>query len=161
MKTSIRIFAFFMVCGFPLIRASEPKLTVAQEINLSNALAALDGHNVIPRVNGQDQAAANVAYDFSGDVRWKIRDDLQALQPKVDAWQKVSRDILKDVSGGSMVIPVSDLGRQAIYTSKITEASETIDPSPPKLQFLSRADLNLNSNPIPGSVLNLLAPILP
>lgn len=144
-----------------VLSASEPRLTIAQEINLSNALAALDGHNVVPKVSGQDQPAVNVAYEFSGDVRWKIRDDLQALQPKVDAWQKVSRDILKEVSGGSMVIPVADSVRQSVYAAKITSASEVIDPSPPKLQFLSREDLNLNSNPIPGSVLNLLSPILP
>ena len=137
-----------------------PSMTVQQEVSLANALAALDGHTVIPKVNGQDQAPASVSYTFSGDVRWKIRDDLAALQPKLDAWQKVQQDILKEVSGGKWFIAPTDAAGQAAYGMKISEAAQHVDANPPKLQTFTRAELDLNENPIPGTVLTALSPLI-
>lgn len=141
--------------------AGTPTLTVAQEVLLYAGLQALDGHTIVPKTNGQEQAAANVAYDFSGDVRWKIRDNLVALQPKMDAWDKVKKDDLKFLTNGTMFIAPTDSKLMSAYQQKVSDDSSVVDPNPPKLQSFTRADLNMNVNPIPGSVLDWLAPILP
>jgi len=155
MKTTL----VFLASLLTVAASAAPSLTVQQEVTLASALSALDGHTSIIKVNGQD-SAVNVAYTFSGDVRWKIRDDLAALQPKVDAFQKVQQDVLKEVSGGKGFIAPTDATGQATYAMKVDEAGKHVDENPPKLQTFTRADLNLNDNPIPGTVLNALAPLI-
>lgn len=155
------IAALVIPCAFAADNTAK-KMTIAQEVGLFNALTALDGHTVIPpKVGGQDQSPINVAYDFTGEVRWKIRDNLMLLKPKFEAWQKITQDILKKVSNGTNFVAASDSKRQAEYNQAIFAQGEIIDEHAPKLYTLTREDLNINVNPIAGTLILALGPILP
>ena len=162
MKTTPRyILASLLLASVAFAAPADPvkKLTVQQEINLEQALAALDGHTVVAKVNGQD-AVVTVSYDFSGAVRWKILDDIGLLEPKLEAWQKANKAIIDRISGGKGFIAQTDGAGQAAYALAVNDAMTHVDETSPKLETFARSDLDLDRNPIPGTVLNALAPIL-
>jgi len=163
MKTTPRLLLASLILSATAFAASpepQPKrLTVQQEINLEQALAALDGHQVVAKVNGQD-AVVTVSYDFSGAVRWKILDDIGLLEPKLEAWQKANKAIIDRISGGKGFIAQTDGAGQSAYSSAVNDAMTHVDETSPKLETFTRSDLDLDRNPIPGTVLNALAPIL-
>lgn len=141
--------------------ADKVTLTYKQLMDLSNALNALDGYTKV--VDGKPIGAA---YDFSGRTRLAIGTDITAVK---GAFAKYREALAPDAKAdGIITLPndTYDTSRakpdQLIHFSlKFNEVASI--PTTIELTKIETQDLKLEeptSNPIPGSVLSALVPII-
>jgi len=127
-----------------LAHAVQFSLTFTQAANLLGGLKGLDGYTKLDANN----RSTPVMYDFSGNTRKAIRKDIAALQPKIDELTTVNRDIM--VAAGIVDMNKATVDQVAVTNKKWADATK--DPIIVDLDVITEADLNLDSNPIPGSV---------
>jgi hypothetical protein len=127
--------------------------TVGDAIALSQALSQLDGQKKIVD-HGKDIPAEVVVvpYEFSGPVRFALADDLAALQVPLKAFDDAKQALAKQY-------PSDSNGK--LSEKFLVEANAALaQPVDLKLKQIKRADLQLDRNPIPLSVLAALSPVL-
>lgn len=135
--------------------ASAASITVSQALELRAGLQALDGQSqVVPQGDAPAKVVA-IPYKFSGDARWKIAGALTALKPLLETFETNRTALAK--STGADVDPKNEVKGLAFATAI---KQDLLRKEEVKLPTLTRADLNLTDNPIPGSVLDALSPII-
>jgi hypothetical protein len=120
------------------------KLTVKAALEMLQAIGQLDSYH-----NGSDKPTL---YKYSGDIRLKIamvRRKLRAIQ---EDYADTRNQLIVDMSKGTGGIPI---GPQSIEFAKrdreMLDAEVDVD-----IQSIPVEALNLDENPIPPSVLDLL-----
>jgi hypothetical protein len=158
MKTKLLITALLGL--FIASLASAASLTVATALELRAGLQALDGQTQIVKVKDRDGVLADsvvvVPYKFTGDTRWKIAGALTIIKPFLDTFDTAKASLIK--ATGVDVDPKNDAKLAAFNTEINKDLARKSDDL--KLPTLTRADLNLADNPIPGSVLSALQSII-
>lgn len=156
MKNILLLLAVLIAATF----ANAASLTVAQALELRAGLQALDGQTQIIKVKDRDGVVSDtvvqVPYKFSSEARWKIFGALTILKPFLETFDGVRQNVAKVT--GADVDPKNEAKAAAFSTEINKELQKRSDDL--KLPLLSRADLNLTDNQIPGSVLGALAPII-
>lgn len=141
-------------------RAETFKIRNADLPDLANALAALDGsERVVDQGPGNPSRIVREPYKFSGDVRARLAADLAVVVDAAKRAQEKRDALIKQISGGSDRIDPKNSAQMAEFTvsaSTLLEAEVALDLSP-----IATADLNLEANAIPVSVLAALGRLRP
>jgi hypothetical protein len=156
MKTKT-LFALLLLITAPLF--AEPiKLKVVDVISLNQALSLLDGaQKVVPQGDAPAKIVI-VPYDFSGKTRWAIAQNLIALQPHAKAADDARNALVKQIGGEAGGIKADDAAKIAKFTVAYNEL--LIQPVTVELTKIPLADLKLDINALPPSVLAILSPII-
>lgn len=149
MRKTLIVLAALLACG--VARAAEPDLTVEQALNISAALRSLDTYEAKDK-DGKYYAAS---YTFSGVTRMAIAVDLEKTSSVLKTYQATVNEVIRKLSGGGAKVPPERMAEFNTETTKMLAA-----PAGISLTRIKQADLKLDENPIPGSVLGLLLPII-
>ena len=158
MKTQRLLVIALLLISASALGAEPIKLKVSDLLALQQGLAAFDGQQ---KVVLQGDAPAKVVltpYELSGKVRWVIAQDLAALQPQAKAVDEARNALLKQIGGEFGTIPSTDTARISKFTAAYNEVlnqSVTVE-----LTKIALADLKLDANPLPPTVLSSLTPII-
>lgn len=127
------------------------QITIDKALSLRAGLTALDGYNKIIK-NGENESTAVVPFKLSGVMRMTIARNISRLEQPLADYNKARNEVIKSLAGpdGNAVPPeklAEFLAQDVGMRKQETELS---------LTKLKVADLNLDDNPIPGSVLAML-----
>ena len=137
--------------------AAEPlRLTVEQALDLLAGLTALDGHEELVG-EGKQQQKIVVPYTLGGPLRQAIFHDITATKPVAADFQNARNAVVIELSKGAGKL---DPGSPESAKLALQTQAMMAQPVDLKLDRIKLADLKLDSNPIPGTVLAQLAPIL-
>lgn len=138
----------------------QTKMTLAKANDVLNALLALDGYDKEIK-DGASSKSVHVFYDLSGNLRLLIAGDIDALKAPIAQFSK-ARQGLVDQAGGSgktgddyakwMASPEGVKAAKDVQALLDTEGNYTLGK-------IKDAELKLDVNPIPASVLSMLSPI--
>lgn len=150
----------FALVIFQVTALAEPKAYKRSDLfDIANNLAQLDGYYKVvtdPRTGKEEKVA--VSYEFAAKVRFNIAKNLVVLKPIVEALGKAREGLVKEVAGEGVTVLKGDTPEYARFDAKwkaIVREEETVD-----LVRLTESDLNLERNPIPGTVTTALASII-
>ncbi len=136
------------------------KMTMQTAINVFTALGQLDGLQQAVR-NGATSAVINVPYDFKGSLRRIIYRNHAILRAEIDAFNLASQAEWRRIVGDRARLDetvAADAALKAEYDQKMRELqNEEVEIG---LKYIQEDALNLDKNPIPGSVLSMLEPII-
>lgn len=130
-----------------------PAITVQQEVELYNAITALD-RGTTKVIDSKPQA---VPFTFSAVTRYTLAIDAGLVKPKAEAYEATALSIRAEIAPKGTEISNE---QQQQLSAKLTPLFQKDDPLPPSLQKVSLADLNLDANPISIDVLTKLKPII-
>lgn len=133
------------------------KLTLKQILDASSAVKALDVYERVVREGGTERVVRE-PYRFGGATRMTLARTQAALQAHSDAFDKAHNALIRELANGQDHIPADAAGSKQMFVEEIGKllASE----HPIEIAQLSEADLKLDDNPIPPSVLTALLPLL-
>jgi hypothetical protein len=151
MRKTLIVLAALLACGVARAANPDPGLTVEQALNISAALRALDTYEAKDK-DGKSYAAP---YTFSGVTRMAIAVDLEKTSAVLKTYQATLNEVIKTMSGGTGTVPGNKMADYNVEVLKMLAA-----PAGVSLTRIKQADLKLDENPIPGSVLGLLLPII-
>lgn len=160
MKTALYVSLFLApsVAAFAADTPSNPfMITVRQEVELFQAITALDqgGSKII------DGKEAHIPFQFSSGVRWTLSGDLDSVKGAYDRFESLSSQKQGEEAAKQKK---DDMAAQAKMNAAVDADLTAIlnmaaDPQP-KIKKVSLADLQLDTNPIPMSILTKLRPII-
>ena len=133
------------------------QLTVQQILAASAALKALDTYERVVR-EGSNERVVREPYRFGGAVRMALARIQAGLRVHADAFDAAHDALVREISGGEAQIRPEMHGQQARFREeigKVLAATHALD-----LPALTEADLRLDDNPLPPSVLVALLPLL-
>jgi hypothetical protein len=148
------------------------QITPNQAYTLQQALSLLNGVHDQVIGEGSSQKVASEPYDFSPDTIWNLTDDVNivsAFWRDVQSVIKAMRDKavadnggewpgecdLQQGTAGALLPSDPKCAADRAYTAKVNEFSNKPRPIT-KLVRISRKDLNLGPNKIPGDILQVL-----
>lgn len=136
-------------------RAAEPaKMTIGQCLTVLAGLNSLDGKQELTK----DGTAIVTPYQFgSAKLRLAIQQNVARLNDLQQGVQKVQQEIFREVAGNATEIK-PNTAEFVRYQKMILDAQQ--EPCNIELQRINAADLKLDKNEIPGSVLGALDKIL-
>ncbi len=154
-----RLLAVFLVC-LPLTAAAQASKTkeivmpLGRFIELANAIAALDGVDRIIKDGANERVQKDTTiYKFGVGFRVAMSRNLTAIKPIVEAYNKELGDLRSQVGeikeGSPALARLNDENRRLLAVEQ--RAS---------LFTFQEAELKLDVNPIPVSVLSGLDPII-
>lgn len=151
----VAIFALLMFgCELRSARAEPAKLTIGQCLTILSGLNALDGKQEMTK----DGTAITTAYQFgSAKLRLAIQQNVARLNDLQQGLQKVQQEMFREVAGDATEIK-PNTPEFIRYQKMVLDAQQ--QPCNIELQRISAADLKLDKNEIPGSVLGALDKIL-
>lgn len=132
------------------------KLLRKEALRLHNAISALDGYEKVVRKNNEDHVARG-SYKIASDPLLKLAINGNLLLPVVEAFNRARQKVTMqhaDESGevkGKEAVAAVEAEIQAMLDEQIEIDLKTITP----------ADLKLDENPIPQSVVGGLAVLFP
>jgi hypothetical protein len=133
-------------------------LSIATIFDLQNALAALDGTTKAVR-DGEREIAVRSPYKLGAGLRMAIAKNLYRLKVVTDAYTKAINDTISELSGGG-----TQLESPAAFTDPDEKAKEKreleAEMHEVELITMTEAELKLDDNTIPGTVLMGLCPIV-
>ncbi len=134
--------------------------TVKQLNDLYAAFAALDGQtHVLKDEAAKTEKAVLVPYKFGGKTRYTIGKNLAILKRHNEAFVKARDGLILELSEGSGTIDDANTALIGRLNKELQDLmSQEEDGS--NLFLLSEKDLNLDENPIPGSVLAILLTLI-
>jgi hypothetical protein len=121
---------------------------------LAQALQTLDGYTKIVRDGGQDKPI-HAPYEFSGNVRFAIAKNINAIAPVNRAFSEARNALVRQFSSGGEEVPAAAMPGFDAAVKELLDRDEDIQILP-----LSQLDLNLDKNPIPPTVVAGLMPLL-
>lgn len=126
-------------------------LTVEQTINAMNALASLDGAEVVDK----DGKKGTAPYKLSGSTRMAIAVNLDRARAEFKTYQAVHAAMIRQMAAGGDTVPADRTQEFTAEINKVLGAKASV-----ALYRLKEADLNLADNAIPGSTLSHLIPLI-
>lgn len=158
MKTKTILLLAVALLAAPLAQAEKIALTVAQVAELAQGLAGLDGY-VKTVGTGEATKTVPAAYDFGPQTRWAIAENLAEAKRVLAIFDAAKSAVLKAVSpDGTGEAVDKDPKLSARFSAdvrKLLDERKDLELSP-----IALADLRLETNAIPGSVLANLRPIV-
>ncbi len=152
-KSAIALTITAALAGSALA-ADQPKLTILDCQTILSGLNALDGR---PEMS-KDGSVVHLSYQFgSAKLRLTIQQNIAALLAVQADFEKVRMAIFKEIAGDAPEIKPSS-PEAARFQKMIGDAQAVTCPA--QLQRINAADLKLDKNEIPGSVLASLDKIL-
>lgn len=127
-------------------------LTLQQAIDVRAALLALDNY----QAQDKDGRAIALPYKFSGPTRMAIARNLARANEAYQALQTANNALVAQFSGGAQQVPADKMSAYTTEINKVLQGPADVGA----MVKISEADLDLATNPIPGSVLAALVPIL-
>lgn len=140
----------------PSDRTNATEYSNEQAYELLDGLKTLDGHQVIIR-DGAKESAVMQPYTFGGGLLLVIAGDIAKLHAVTATFEAAKRALVMQASKGTGQIAP---GSPEWASSKEQLANMLAEKQPIELRHIKAAELNLEKNPIPPSVLALLEPIL-
>ncbi len=137
-----------------------PTYTIQQLNDLYQAFTALDGQtHVLKDEAAKTEKAILVPYKFGGKVRWNIAKNLSILKRHNEDFSKARDGLILELSDGTGSIDQEDGALISQLNAKLQELlAETTEVT--GLLTLTLDDLNLDTNPVPGSVLAVLSALV-
>ena len=152
MRKTLIVIAAMLACSAAVAADNPPgTLSVEQVLNVTAALKSLDSY----QAKNKDGATYPAPYNFSGVTRMNIATDLDRGSVVLKAYQTSLNEVIKGLSGGTGTVPGEKMAEYNVEVLKMLAA-----PAGVSLAKIKEADLKLDENPIPGSVLGLLLPII-
>jgi hypothetical protein len=128
-------------------------LTVEQVVVVANGLAQLDGYEKVVK-DGAQEKVVKVPYNFGGGLRWSIAGNLEKGRAVAKRYED-SRKAVFDQMAKDGKIPAE---KEQVFTDELRKILDK--PADIQLDHFKRDELKTQENPIPGSVLSLLLPIV-
>lgn len=132
---------------------STVKLTISEILGASRALGQLDGYT-----KATEQGAAQVPYNLDDSTRWNIAKNRRILSAEIESYEEVRIKMVRELSPKEANIGKESAEVQEAFRERIKTLLHTTVELPGFLR-LKKASV-LTGNPIPGSVLELLLPII-
>ena len=129
-------------------------LTVEQVIMIGNGLAALDGYDDVCR-DGPSEKPCRHPYKFKGAARMTMAMDLAECRRISSAYTSARQDLIRQYAKGGNEVPPEEMSKFADDDKAAREHATDV-----KLGTIRSADLALDDNPIPPSVLSMIVPIV-
>ena len=133
-------------------------LTTREIVGLFNGLSALDGYECIVK-DGQRERAVRENYRLGGGLRLVIAKNLHHLRAVVDPYQQARNALVREMANGTDEIATKDMPEFLRREAEMLDAKHDV-----ALVKIRANELHLgsepNENPIPGSVLAALMPVL-
>lgn len=149
-KLAVSLLVLFVVT-----LSSAATLTVREVLELRNGLTNLDGSTQVVAQGDAPAKVVVVPYTFTSDSRWKIFTALTSLKATAETFEAARTDLVKRLG---LAPDEKDPAKLAPFEEALAkDLKRTVDI---KLPTITKADLNLDKNQIPSSVLVLLAPML-
>lgn len=126
------------------------KITIQSAMNIAIGLRSLDGYDY-----AVGDRVIKKSYKLGGKMRTAIGKSLHILDARLNILQKSTNDLIRQLSDGGNSVAKDKTGEFLVEQNAMLEAEEEFD-----LAAISIEGLNLEENPIPGTVLSLLHPIL-
>lgn len=138
----------------------ERGLTVLAAKTIDINLRAFDGYKkIVPSTNpGVPDQIVIVPYELSGRTRMAIAENLSALKPTIDAFEIANGNLSKSFGKNGADVDQKDQEAMAKYIAELTQILKR--PVSVNLVKIPLADLNLDHNPVPPSVISALAPVI-
>ena len=148
----LRYFLALSIMITPAFAADQKSMTIGEASDIFEGLTALDGYKDVCKDGGNEKECVK-HYKFAPGALTSIALDLTALRPIKISFDQ-SRNALIAQYGGT--VADKDKAAWLVDEEKLRSAKA------PQIVFspLSQKDLNLDSNPIPPSVLALILPAL-
>lgn len=130
------------------------KITNRGILEIRQALTALDGH---PTPTSSENTKASVylkPYDFTGSVRFRIGRILSTLNVIAQDIEKASDEVAKKYAVDN-IIPAPAVAAYTQERNNLLDIENDVE-----ITKFTEADLKLDINPIPGSVLSVLNAII-
>lgn len=134
------------------------KLPIRTLLELHAALASLDGRQRVIK-DGETEKIVVVPYAFSGKTRWNIAKNLSVLKRVNEDYVKARDALINELSGGNGTIDENDTTSIKRMNEELKQVLDTEEDALGLLTF-DLAALNLDDNPIAGSVLVMLTPLI-
>lgn len=135
---------------------SEPiELTVTDILGVSAGLSALDGYNKVT-----EKETAVVSYSFDDSTRWNIGKNKRILRAELDVFEETRVALIKELSPTTSNIAAESPEVQEQFNIRYKELMKRKVPLPGLLKLKKSSLLCESKNPIPGSVLERLIPII-
>jgi hypothetical protein len=162
MKITFAIAVALALASPPSAFAEKPaKLSIRDAIALTSALRNMDGHMVVIRPNGQD-ATIMIPWEFgNGSLRQRIANDLAILDPVAANAERVRQAIIQEIlkkSGAAEIKPATSDFEE--FQRQYNQALDQPAPGTQDLARIKAAELKLDQNEIPVTVLQAMKPIL-
>ena len=124
------------------------KLTLTKVLNLRGALSALDSYE-----KAVGDKTVRELYQLGGPLRLRIARNLNLLDPEISAYQKARNAlVVQHTNGADKKV---DMANFVAAENELLESEIELDLKP-----IKEHELQLDKNPVPGTVLAGLMPIL-
>lgn len=130
------------------------KLTTRAALNVAAGLRALDGYERTAK-DGDRERVIKEFYKIGGGLRLSIAVSLNKLDALQQAQQQAYSGLAMAAADDKGQIPPEKVAELAKTQNEMLDAEQDID-----LGVIDPADLKLDENPIPVTVLSLIQPIL-
>lgn len=136
-------------------KTREVKLPMSRILGLANALAALDGYEDVVK-DGAAEKVVRRAYKFEPGLRTSISRNITTLRPLLEGYNKEQSDLLVSITGGTLPAPnTPETARFNIESNRVLAVEWKLN-----LFILRETELKMEVNPIPGTILSNLDPIM-
>jgi len=130
------------------------KMTVQAMIDLQKGLMALDGYDKVIK-DGEREKTARVYYELGGGLRLLIARNLNRIEPELKALEKARNETFMQYSNGeNRISPDKAVDFMKAERALLDNEVEV------ELIEIDQTELKLDKNPIPGTVLSVLIPLL-
>ena len=136
------------------------QLALNSALELVAALRALDGYQRVIK-SGENEQIIQASYKLDGSTRRKISKNIAVLKVEAAAFQEASSKLFQEISGGvDRLNP--DILEEAFKITQFNRENDKLLKEVIEVELLTiaAAKLQLDDNPIPGSVLASLEPII-
>lgn len=136
----------------PIEPGAGDKLTIRECLGILTGLQLLDGRKVLVGAGKPTESVEVIPYKFAGKVRDAISHNIFVLNQVQLEGQAANRRIQAEIGKGKTIEPGSSAA--ADFDGRMSDYLER--PCRVELDHLRDADLNLDTNDIPGTVLAAL-----
>jgi len=154
--TRVLLIGLFCIAAISQALAADPPqpLTIRQARQVLQGLLMLDGYQKIIK-DGQIEKTAVQIYDLGGGLRVQIGQSITALRPVDEAFQHANLALIHKYSDDGNAVANA---KMQDYTDELNKTLDGV--SGVTIPHIKTSELKLDTNPIQGSVLSLLNPIL-
>lgn len=156
-KICVALFALVFLLD-PALAADKVKISFQDAIILNNALSALDGRERVVK-DGERERVVSEPYDLGPGLRAAIGKNLTRLKAPVEIYSNAEKGLRNEITKGGVIEIKAGSPEVELFIQKRAELlklEESIEP----LIRIKRSELKLEKNPIPGTVLSAMDPIL-
>lgn len=127
------------------------KLSIQAASQLAGGLRGLDGYQKLT----SDGKPITEYFKLDGQVRLDIAIGLNRIDGALAVFNKARQDLVRQNAGDTGQIPPEKMAEFVAAEQEMLNAEQEIE-----IPAISKAGLKLDENPIPGTTLSLIVPLL-